>query len=146
MDTKSVTAEGEDLAACGVDDGLLNALFPADATHKLLDDILDMCDDFLPRRISQLLALLSHTVTLPLAVALRRLKDILRFQRLDKAVVQADILFGGRSLGDGARDAKLPGSFLLAVHCERVEGVVEDWLRNSVQMARRKSQTRRVSD
>jgi hypothetical protein len=42
VDTEGVATESEDLAACSVEDGLLDALLLADATDHLLDDILDV--------------------------------------------------------------------------------------------------------
>jgi hypothetical protein len=62
-----------------------------------------------------------RTAILPPAVAFGSLEDILSFKCFDKLVVQLDVVFGGRGLGDGAGDTKLPGGLLLTVHGESRE-------------------------
>lgn len=46
MNTEGITAKCEDLAACGIENGLLHTLLFTDATDELFDDFLDVFNDF----------------------------------------------------------------------------------------------------
>ena len=88
-----------------------------------------------------------RTAILPPAVAFGSLEDILSFKCFDKLVVQLDVVFGGRGLGDGAGDTKLPGGLLLTVHGESRESGLQSRATSGVlqRAARRKLQSMRVS-
>lgn len=115
MDTESKATEGEDLPAGGINYRLCHTLLFADAANKLDDDLLEMCNNFIPvpsQLPSLLVVALCHDV--PFLVSLGGFEHVLAIQRRYKLVVELGLLRLWGRLGYRACDSPL---FLpLAVH------------------------------
>lgn len=97
VDSKSVAAEKENLAAAALYDLLLDALLLAGPTNELFDDLLKVVEHLYSPRI-----------------ALRRLEDVLGCQRFDQLIVKLVVFRRGRRFRNGGCDA--PRGLLLLLH------------------------------